>query len=384
MSAPEPSRWLLTGDDAYHALLAAIDGARLSVRLETYVYTAGPLGEQFREALINAARRGLKVTVLVDAFGSINLTTSFWQPLIEAGGDFRWFNPLSFRRFTFRDHRKVLICDDDLAFVGGYNIAPEFVGDGVTKGWRDVGLRLGGDLARQLAEAFDAQFRRADLAHELFTRFRRSTARQWRRSPEGDLLLSGPGRGRNAIKHSIMADLRKAREVSIIAAYFLPTGRLRRALVKVARRGGRVNLVLPSKSDVPLMRLAGRAHYRRFLTAGIEVREYQPQILHSKLVLIDDAVYVGSANLDARSLYINYELMVRMTEPGVVAGAREAFADHWRLSAAILPATWGRSRSVWQKLQERWASILLGRFDPVFMRWQLRGMIEAAANRQDL
>ncbi|MHB1309591.1 MAG: phospholipase D-like domain-containing protein, partial [Limisphaerales bacterium] len=100
--------------------------------------------------------------------------------------------------------------------------------------------------------------------------------------------------------------------------------------------------------------------------------------------LIDDAVYVGSANLDARSLYINYELMVRMTEPGVVAGAREAFADHWRLSAAILPATWGRSRSVWQKLQERWASILLGRFDPVFMRWQLRGMIEAAANRQDL
>ena len=85
MSAPEPFRWLLTGDDAYHALLAAIDGARLSVRLETYVYTAGPLGEQFREALINAARRGLKVTVLVDAFGSINLTTSFWQPLIEAG-----------------------------------------------------------------------------------------------------------------------------------------------------------------------------------------------------------------------------------------------------------------------------------------------------------
>lgn len=370
-TAAIPFRWLPTGDEAFAAMLAAIAATRESLRLEMYIFAPGPTGERFRDALVAAAQRGVRTTVLVDAFGSSRLPGNFWQPLLQAGGQCRWFNPLSFKRFTFRDHRKVLVCDESTAFVGGFNIAPEYEGDGVSRGWRDVGLMVRGDLARGLTQAFDAQFARADAEHLVFTRLRRAPARQFVGCAEGDLLLSGPGRGVNAIKRALVADLRTAREVRIVAAYFVPTGRLRRELIRVARRGGRVQLILPGQSDVPLSRLASHSHYTRLLRAGIEVWEYQPQILHSKLLVIDHVAYAGSANLDTRSLHINYELMIRLTDPAAVAGARQIVATHAAQARPVHLAAWVRSRTVWQKFKERWAAILLGRLDTLFLRWQL-------------
>ncbi len=119
-------RWLRTGDEAFAQMLAAIQTARSIVKLESYIYDSSPIGIRFRDALVDACKRGINVRVLIDSFGSITLLDSFWEPLRQAGGQARWFNPLTLKRFEFRDHRKLLACDDRVAFVGGFNIATQW------------------------------------------------------------------------------------------------------------------------------------------------------------------------------------------------------------------------------------------------------------------
>jgi cardiolipin synthase len=219
----------------FPAMLAAIEAARESVCLETYIYAADAVGERFRTALVAARQQGARVRVLVDALGSRGLPGHFWQPLVAAGGEVRHFNPLALERLGIRDHRKLLVCDERVAFVGGFNIAGEYDGDGVSQGWHDLGVRVGGALVAQLAGAFDAMFVRADFQHKRFVRLRRSTARMAVRTPNEQLLLSGPGRGRNPIRRALRADLRRATRVQIMVPYFLPTWRIRRDLARVAR-----------------------------------------------------------------------------------------------------------------------------------------------------
>src|SRR4051794_4962324 len=121
--------WLANGREIFPAMLAAIEAAETSVCLETYTYSAGELGERFREALVRAQQRGARVRVLYDALGSVGLSGAFWQPLRDAGGEVRVFNPLSVNRLGIRDHRKLLVCDERIAFIGGFNIATEYDGD---------------------------------------------------------------------------------------------------------------------------------------------------------------------------------------------------------------------------------------------------------------
>lgn len=365
-------QWLASSDAAFEAMLAAIGAAQRSVRLETYIFVADAVGEAFREALVRAARRGARTRVLIDALGSLNLAASFWQPLLAAGGEFRWFNPLSLGRLAIRNHRKLLVCDEAVAFVGGFNIAAEFKGDGVTGGWRDIGLRVAGPLAEELGASFDDMFQQADFRHPPFPRLRRSRFRRTVAGQACELLLSGPGREASPIKRHLQRDLRRAGQVRIMAAYFLPTWRLQRLILRAARRGGRVQLMLAGKTDVPLSQLASRGLYQRLLRAGVEIFEYQPQVFHAKLVLVDDLVYVGSSNLDPRSLNINYELLVRVCNRALAAEGRALFNAALEQCRRIDPQTWPRSRSLWSKLKERWARFILARADPGLARWQLR------------
>ncbi len=243
-------------------------------------------------------------------------------------------------------------------------------GDGIKSGWRDLGLQVISPLAVQLAAAFDEMFTRADFQHQRLARLRRSAIKRNVITEDGELLLSGPGRGRNPFNRALRKDLAWARSVQIIAAYFLPTWRLRHALMNVARAGGRVQLILPGKSDVLLSHLAGRSLYRRLLKAGVEIYEYQPQVLHAKLILIDDIVYVGSSNLDPRSLYINYELMLRFENKKLVTEARALFDRDLNLSRRIELEGWRKSRTWWNKLKQRWAYFILVRIDPLIARWR--------------
>lgn len=371
-SAPSHFRLLRTGEDALGAMLHAIGAARQSIRLETYIYTASPVGEKFRAALVEARRRGARVQLMIDALGSATLSASFWDPLIEVGGEFKWFNPLSLRRLSYRDHRKICVCDDQIAFTGGFNIAPEYEGDGIIKGWRDLGMEITGPLVAELAETFDTVFERADFRHKRFQRLRKNRSSIIRVRQNSHLLLSGPGRRQGTIKRVLIQDLAKARHVSLMSAYFLPTWRLRRELLRVCQRGGTVRLILAGKSDIVLSQLAGRRLYARLLRHGVQIYEYQPQILHGKLFIMDETVYAGSANLDTRSLTINYELLVRVVDSALAAKAREIFEGDLKFCRRIERTTWRKSRTFWNKLKENWAYFVLARLDPYLAQRQLK------------
>lgn len=367
---PNSYRWLSSGDEIFPALTQAIEGAQKTVRFEIYIYANDEVGQRFRDHLVNACERGVRVQILLDAFGSQSLPGNFWDPLVAAGGLIRWFNPGLHRRLGFRDHRKMLVCDEETAFVGGFNISVQYQGDGVKSGWCDLGLEVNSPLAVQLAAAFDEMFAHCGEEQRRLRRAPHSMTKRAVTTEESRLLLTGPAFGRNPFSRALRQDLAHARSVQIIVAYFLPTWRIRRELIRAARRGGKVQLMLPAKSDVMLSQLAGRSLYRRLLKAGVEIYEYQPQILHTKLAVIDGCVYVGSSNLDPRSLYINYELMVRFENPQLVAQAREVFAQNLVHCRRIEMEAWRKSRTWWRRLKHRWAYFILVRVDPLIARWK--------------
>ena len=364
--------WLRGGREIFPPMLAAINAAQKSVCLETYIFAAGYPGDAFLEALVRAQQRGVRVRVLIDALGSLSLPWSYWEALRAAGGEVRQFNPLSLNRLGIRNHRKLLVCDEQVAFFGGFNIAPEYDGDGLTQGWYDVGLQVGGPLPVQLTGSFEEMFGRAGFRHKRFVRWRKTTAKKRLLMPHEQLLLSGPGRGRSPLKRALHHDLEHANRVQIMAAYFLPTWRIRRQLDDIAWRGGTVELILAGKTDVWISQLASQSLYRRLLRAGVKIYEYEPQVLHAKLIIVDEAVYAGSANLDPRSLSINYELMVRFDEKGMAEQARALFAEARRHCRPVTLESWAKSRSIWRRLKQRWAYLLLVRIDPYLARrqWQ--------------
>jgi cardiolipin synthase len=356
-------QWLRTGAEALAEMLAAIAAAQHSVRLEMYMFDPSPMANQFRDALAAAARRGARVQVLVDAFGSMSLPDGYWEALRAAGGQVHRFNPNGLKRFGIRDHRKILVCDEALAFIGGCNIAAEYQGDGVASGWRDLGLKIRGPLAGELAAASDEMFAGANVRHKPFSRLRKSARQKTVPFAGGKILLTGPGRN-NLIKLALSQDLKHAGRVAIICAYFLPPSRILRQMTRLARRGTKVQLILPGKSDVFLSRLAAQSFYRRLLRAGVEIYEYQPQILHAKMFLIDDIVYVGSSNLDSRSLNINYELMLRVSDPRLAAEGREIFTNIESHSRRVEMERWRRSRNIVDRIKGRLARWVLAHLDP--------------------
>lgn len=365
--------WHGTGQSLLNAKLQAIAAAKVSVCLEVFTFSDSEIGSRVREALAVAARRGVRVRLIVDAVGSFSLRRDYFADLTGAGGEMRWFNKLRFTSFSFRDHRKLLVIDDALAFVGGCNIAQEYFGDGITAGWRDGGIAVRGPVVALLGAEFGRQWERAHAQRWTFPPggVRRAAATDC--GGEVEALFIKPGFGRNPLREALRGDLATATDVAITTAYFLPTRRIRRQLAQAAARGARVRLLLAGKSDVRMMQLASRSLYRRLLRAGIGIWEYQPQVLHAKLIVIDDAVYVGSSNLDPRSLRINFEIMLRIKDAALVAAAREQFeADVARYSTPITSDALRAGRSWWVRLRQRLAYWLYARLDPELAALKLR------------
>ncbi len=360
------------GREVFPRMLADIAAAQKSILLETYIYSDGNIGRQFLEALLAAARRGVQVKVLVDAAGSWFLPGNFFNPLVAAGAEVRRFNPLHFLRFGVRDHRKLLICDESVIFVGGFNVADEYDGDGIAQGWFDLGVRIENpSLAVEMKASFEELFALSDFHRKPLLRLRAfKRKRKSEKKALGELLSIHPGRGASPFQAALYRDLAKARDVRVVSAYFLPTRRLRRDLIRVIRRGGRVQLLLASKSDVPVSQTAARSLYHRLLKAGVEIHEYQPQILHAKLVITDGIVYVGSSNLDVRSLNLNYELMLRFDDKMAAFDGQEIFEHALKHSCRIKPEQWQESQTFWQRWKYHWAHFLLARIDPLVALWQ--------------
>ena len=206
-------RWLCTGQEIFPGMLQAMGMAQKSILLETYFYSDGEVGRQFLEALLAAARRGVHVRVLVDAVGSWFLPETFFQPLVAAGAEVRRFNPLHLWRFGVRDHRKLLVCDGSVIFIGGFNVADEYDGDGVTRGWCDLGIRIDNPmLAGELSDSFKELFALSDFHRKPLLRlraFKRKRPSQKRMT--GKLLLSQPGLGASPFRAALHHDLAKAR-----------------------------------------------------------------------------------------------------------------------------------------------------------------------------
>jgi cardiolipin synthase len=365
-------RWLRTGQEAYERMLAAIHAAESSVRLETYIFHDDAVGRRALEELVNARKRGIAARVLVDSVGSLELRDAFWKPLRDAGGEVRWFNPIRLRRFSFRDHRKIFVCDERIAFIGGFNIGEEYADDGVTSGWRDLGMEITGPLASELARAMDAMFDIADERHRPLAQFRRVARKAVPVGENAQLILTTPGFGKSPFKTALHADLAVARDVRIINAYFLPTARIRRELGQVVKRGGRVQLLLPGKSDIPLMQRASRSLYRRLMKSGIGIAEYQPQILHTKMIVLDDVVYAGSLNLDTRSLHINYEVMLRVQDKRLADEGRAIFEADMAHARVFNLESWKKSRTWWDRFRSRFAYFILFRLDRLVASLQLQ------------
>jgi cardiolipin synthase len=305
---------------------------------------------------------------------------------VDAGIQLRIFNPKRLLRLSFRNHRKLLTVDGEHAVLGGFNIAPEYAGDGITHGWCDTGVTIQGPIVGELEHSFDLQYRLAPFTAHTLRKFRRATggtllsrhksARAVRSGPlpEVSVLASGPGMPQGVLRRRLRIDLFHARDVAIASAYFLPELAVRRLLYRTLRMGGRVRVLLAGRTDVPLAQRAAERLYRRLLARRVDIFEYQPQILHAKLLVMDDLVFVGSCNLDRRSLHINYELLLRLHWPELAADARRWFEHALTHSQAVNAREWKKKRSFMRRLRSRIAYLLLARIDPLVARRRFRAL----------
>jgi cardiolipin synthase A/B len=312
---------LIEAGDRLFTLLALIESAERSLRLLYYTFADDRSGVRVRDALIAARGRGVRVSLIVDGFGS-GLDDAFLQPLRDAGADICQFLPRFGRRYLLRNHQKLALADEERVLIGGFNIEDGyFQAEG---GWRDLGLLVEGPAARRLVGYFDALAEWTNTPRPRMRDLRRALAR-WS-EPIGPVrwLMGGPTRRLSPWARAVRSDLRRARAVDVIAAYFAPSPAMLRRLDKAGRRGV-AQVMTAAKSDNTTTIAAARFTYPGLLRKGVRIFEYQPTKLHTKLFVIDGAVHLGSANFDMRSLFLNMELMLRVEDAPFAARLRAHF-----------------------------------------------------------
>ena len=347
---------LLTGGpERLAALIGLIDGARTSLRLLYYVYRSDRSGDLVRAALDRALDRGVSVALLCDGFG-FSARDGYFGPLLAKGLKFCRFHPTWGRRYLIRNHQKLALADAETpgrrVLIGGFNIEDSYFGTVEEGAWRDLALMVEGEAAGRLAPYFDqliawALSKRGKIRHlNRIIRLHSMThgKLQW--------TFGGPTRGLSPWAAATCRDLLHCRDVEMIAAYFSPTWAMLRRIARVAEHG-RARIITAAKSDNAATISAARHTYRRLLRRGVEIFEYAPTKLHTKLVILDDVVHIGSSNFDIRSLYLNLEMMLRVDDPAFAAMMRTFFERECAASTPITPAVHDRRSSWFNRL--RWA-----------------------------
>jgi cardiolipin synthase len=302
------------GTSFFPVLLEVIAGAQHHLHLEFYIWNRDRAGIMVRNALVQAAQRGVQVRVLVDEMGSLWLRRSFFKPLVAAGGQFSWFHTFSPRRGRFhlnlRNHRKLVIADGSTALTGGMNIGDEYWGGNAAPPHRDLAVRLRGPVVSQLAAIFaqDWLFSTgqavSDAAYYPPAAACGNVAAQ--------VVPGAPDNDIDEIQLTTLALLHRARErIRLMTPYFVPEPPLLAALQLAAMRGVDVAILVPQKCDHFYLTHVMRSYYDDLLPHGVRIFEYRPRLLHAKVVTVDGRwMMTGSANLDIRSLRINFELNV--------------------------------------------------------------------------
>jgi cardiolipin synthase len=339
---------LRDGAATFAAMLEAIRVAARTICLETYMLVADTTGERFKAALLDRAAAGVQIRLLYDAVGSLGLSQAWLDELAAAGVSIVEFNPIApWRaryRLSHRDHRKVLVVDDAVAFTGGLNISNDYASpsDG-GGGWHDMHCCLRGAIVADLARGFRRTWLRAGGAPYPVTPLDLTADSGVSAGSAFVRLLENTGRRqRTAIRRAYLHVIKQARErVLIQNAYFLPDRGLRRALVRAARRGVDVRVLTPGRSDVRLVAWASLYVMRRLARRGVKFRRWTGPMMHAKTAVVDGTwATIGTYNLDAQSRFNNLELTVEILDAGVAAELVREFDDDRAHSEAYDLSTW--------------------------------------------
>lgn len=324
------------GDELYEDMFDGIRNASSTVLLECYIFEPDTVGRKFIDALVERAESGITVRLHLDAFGSLSLGLSDDSDRMEkAGIELKWFNPWRWyapQRFNRRNHRKLLIVDGRSAWLGGFNIHKENskreIGE---ERWRDTQVRIDGSLVRQAEVYFDRLwqgYKKWPPAFDIYA--------------DTSLISNHNWIQRHQLRRLMAVRFHRARQcIWLCTPYFMPDRFLQRQMVKAARRGIDVRLLLPYKTDRPLTQWVARAAYASLMAAGIRIFEYQPRILHAKTMMVDeDWCSVGTANLDYRSFFINFEINLVSAHPDLGARLKTDFTGDLALSREIESGKW--------------------------------------------
>jgi cardiolipin synthase len=340
-----------SGEARLQAILDLIGGAKTSLNVLMYMFNADAAGDTVRNALDAAACRGVDVKLLVDGFGSA-APHPFLDVLKRSGGDYCVFNPSYGRRYLVRNHQKIVVADEKVAIIGGANIDETYLTDSGPEHWRDLWLRIEGPEAQIANRYCESLFRWAKRRHSTLRSLRRMIAEysEWRGPLQWK--FSGPLSLRNSWWRSIGRDLKNAKRLDMIFAYFAPPGAMIRRIGRVGRRG-RARIITAAKSDNHTTIAAARHTYSRLLRRHVEIYEYRPAKLHTKLAIVDDVVHIGSSNFDYRSFYLNMEVMLRVKDEGFASTMRDYFQHELADSKWITPAVHHARATLWRRV--KWA-----------------------------
>jgi cardiolipin synthase len=317
----------------FNALCKAIREAKHHIHLEYYIYQPDDAGKLLRDLLLQKAAEGVKVRLLLDAIGCWNWSRAFRKTFEDGKVNVAFHMPvLPWRgrwRVNFRNHRKIAVIDGEIGFTGSENIGDEYRGRRKKFAWRDTHLRIQGPAVQQLQDIFVEDWHdatREDLTDESYF-----PAIEPIGSEIAQVIPSGPDTNTHAMHHLLLAAVGGARRsVSVITPYFAPDTTMLLAFQSAAYRGVRVQLLIPSKTDQFLVLWAGRSFYPEMMEAGVEIREYDRAMLHSKVMVVDDSwALVGSANMDQRSFRINFEVTTILYEEALAHDLQDDFDARW-------------------------------------------------------
>jgi len=349
------------GRQFFQSLYEAIRVAERFILVECYLIRNDRTGTALALELAEAVRRGVQVLLIYDYIGSIETPASYFGNMVQQGIELIPFNVPSFRRglrwFDKRDHRKMFIIDGRLAFLGGFNVGDEY--SGLAKSphrFYDVGLSISGSAVRELVSIFSGTWlmERGELPRLPLPADNGDL--QSIQHGQGNVIIvsGGPLNRRSHIRSAFLFNIAAASEEILIATpYFIPGPRIIRSLLRAARRGVRVRLLLPARSDVPLVRLLGRSYYSVLLLKGIEIYEMEHEILHAKVMLIDGKqTVIGSANIDQRSFHRNFEINFIIDDEAFGRQIQPVFLEDFRNSRRIVLAEHERRGMIARALEK--------------------------------
>ena len=344
----------LVNGESLDAMLQATRDATATITFETYVFRKGIVADRFVSAFIDAARRGVKVHVLLDWFGSVGLDTEAIAAMSEAGVlVHRYHRPVWYNldKLNNRTHRKILVVDGRVGFIGGVGVADHWLGDASKPGeWRDSHFRVEGPVVAQLQTAF------LDNWHKVDSQVLHGPAYFPPLPPRGEALAqvmeSTAEQGGESVRLAYLLSIAAARKRILIGnAYFVPDALAVQALQEARRRGVVVEVIVPGQiTDTPSLRRASRSGWEPLLRAGVEIHEYQPTMYHSKVMVVDDLwTLVGSSNFDNRSFAYNDEANLNVWDHEFAKEQARMFYEDRKFSKKITFTDW-RSRPIWEKL----------------------------------